>query len=377
MKASAHIHTVATLSLAALAIFPSCDSGKKEKNVNTPEMTVNVAKPQTDSIVLSKTYPAFLLADRDAAVVARVTGYITAKHYEDGTLVKEGTPLFSIESTTYRSQLAEAQSRLESAKANHEYCQKQFDAMKKALESDAVSKMDVIQAESNLRQSEAEIKSAQAAVTTADMMLGYCTVRAPFTGRISSPEVVVGDYVAGEGSPVKVTTIYNDRTILTILSVEDSRYIQIADAMKRGLIDYKHVPVSFGDSIIGTYTGELDYASPAVQKGTGTVTLRLLVDNHEGELKSGMYANVDLPYEVEPRAMLIKDAAIGTDQLGKYVYVVNDSNKVVYTPIETGDIYHDTLRIVNSGLNPTDRYVTQALLKVRDGMTVKPISISN
>ncbi len=337
-------------------------------------MSVNVATPQTDSIVLSKSYPAFLLADRDAAVVARVTGYITAKHYEDGTLVKEGTPLFTIESTTYRSQLAEAQSRLESAKANHDYCQRQFEAMTKALESDAVSKMDVIQAESNLRQSEAEIKSAQAAVTTANMMLGYCTVRAPFTGRVSSPEVVVGDYVAGEGAPVKMTTIYDDRTILTIFSVEDSRYINIADAMKKKQIDYGHVPVLFGDSIIGGYTGKLDYASPDVQKGTGTVTLRLLVDNHNGELKSGMYASVDLPYAIEPDAMLIKDAAIGTDQLGKYVYVVNDSNKVVYTPIETGDIYHDTLRIVKSGLSPTDRYVTQALLKVRDGMTVKPIS---
>lgn len=371
MKLSTQIHTGAILSLSALAMLTSCHSKKGDSKEGDAEMTVNVATPQTDSIVLSKTYPAFLLADRDAAVVARVTGYITAKHYEDGALVKEGAPLFTIESTTYRSQLAEAQSRLESAKANHDYCERQYEALKKALESDAVSKMDVIQAESNLRQSEADIKSAQAAVNTAGMMLGYCTVRAPFTGRISSADVVVGDFVAGEGAPVKLATIYDDLTILTIFSVEDSRYIAVANAMKQKILDYKHVPVQFGDSIIGTYTGELDYASPDVQKGTGTVKLRLLVDNPDGTLKSGMYANVDLPYAVKLDAMLIKEAAIGTDQLGKYVYVVNDSDKVVYTPVETGDLYHDTLRIVNSGLKPTDRYVTQALLKVRDGMTVK------
>ena len=371
MKLSTQIHTGAILSLSALAMLTSCHSKKGDGKEGDAEMTVNVATPQTDSIVLSKTYPAFLLADRDAAVVARVTGYITAKHYEDGALVKEGAPLFTIESTTYRSQLAEAQSRLESAKANHDYCERQYEAMKKALESDAVSKMDVIQAESNLRQSEADITSAQAAVNTAGMMLGYCTVRAPFTGRISSADVVVGDFVAGEGAPVKLATIYDDLTILAIFSVEDSRYIAVANAMKQKILDYKHVPVQFGDSIIGTYTGELDYASPDVQKGTGTVKLRLLVDNPDGTLKSGMYANVDLPYAVRPDAMLIKEAAIGTDQLGKYVYVVNDSDKVVYTPVETGDLYHDTLRIVNSGLKPTDRYVTQALLKVRDGMTVK------
>ena len=73
------------------------------------------------------------------------------------------------------------------------------------------------------------------------------------------------------------------------------------------------------------------------------------------------------------QAILIKDAAISTDQLGKYVYVVNDSNKVVYTPIKVGELYQDTLRIVSEGLSPADRYVTKAMLKVRDGMEVKPV----
>ena len=80
-----------------------------------------------------------------------------------------------------------------------------------------------------------------------------------------------------------------------------------------------------------------------------------------------------LPYAVDPKAILIKDASIGTDQKGKYVYVVNDDNKVVYTPIEVGELIDDTMRIVTEGLTPDSRYVTKALLKVRDGMTVKPI----
>ena len=86
-----------------------------------------------------------------------------------------------------------------------------------------------------------------------------------------------------------------------------------------------------------------------------------------------MYATVMLPYALDPKAILIKDAAISTGQLGKYVYVVNDSNKVVYTPIKVGELYQDTLRIVSEGLSPADRYVTKAMLKVRDGMEVKPV----
>ena len=84
-----------------------------------------------------------------------------------------------------------------------------------------------------------------------------------------------------------------------------------------------------------------------------------------------MYCTVHMPYKVDPAAMLVRDASIGTDQLGKYVYVVNDSGKVVYTPVKTGDLVADTMRLVTEGLRPGDRYVTSALLKVRDGMKVQ------
>jgi multidrug efflux pump subunit AcrA (membrane-fusion protein) len=97
------------------------------------------------------------------------------------------------------------------------------------------------------------------------------------------------------------------------------------------------------------------------------------VDNPYKELRPGMYATVNMPAETLNQAILVKDASIGTDQLGKYLYVVNDSNKVVYTPIKVGDLYQDSLRIVNSGIDKNSRYVTTALLKVRDGMKVNPI----
>lgn len=373
MKISANALT-ALLPLAAIITLGSCHSGKDKTSDGNQAPAVSVATPMIDSIVLHQSYPGFLISDRDAVVVARVNGYVTAKHYTDGQIVEQGAPLFTIESTTYQAQLSEAQSRLESATANNEYCAKQYEAMKKALESDAVSKMDVIQAESNLRQSEADIRNAKAAVTTASTMLGYCTIRAPFRGHVAAPSVVVGDYVGGEGSPVKMTTVYDDRVLLVSFSVEDSRYLQIMDTRAGKKVDYDHVPVIFGDTIAGTYTGEMDYVAPTVDRNTGTIGLRVVLDNSKDELRNGMYATVNLPYAIEPKAMLIKDAAISTDQLGKYVYVVNDSDKVVYTPIKTGELYQDSLRMVTSGLGPKDRYVTTALLKVTDGMTVKPVS---
>lgn len=87
-----------------------------------------------------------------------------------------------------------------------------------------------------------------------------------------------------------------------------------------------------------------------------------------------MFVSVALPYAVEPHAVLVRDASIGTDQLGKYLYVVNDSDKVVYTPVTVGELYHDTLRIISKGITPRSRYVTKALLNVRNGEKIKPVT---
>lgn len=336
-------------------------------------MEVTVAMPEVDSLTLRKTYPGYTEATQKADVVARVNGHITRKYFDDGQYVAAGAPLFEIESTTYRDQVARAEAQLQTAIATRDYATREYQAMKKALESDAVSKMSVIQAESAANEAEAAVKNAHAALQTARTTLGYCTIRAPFSGHVGAPTVVVGDYVAGEASPVVVTKIVNDKDIYVNFSVEDSQYLQLVDTKAGKQVDLDHVEVNFGDSILTKFYGPLNYQAPDVDRSTGTIRLRIRLQNPDGELKSGMYANVLLPYAVEPHAVVIKDASIGTDQLGKYVYLVNDSNRVVYTPVVVGELYQDSLRIISSGLKPTDRYVTQALLKVRDGMEVKPV----
>ena len=101
--------------------------------------------------------------------------------------------------------------------------------------------------------------------------------------------------------------------------------------------------------------------------------LRAELENPDGLLKPGLYVSVTLPYAVAEKAVLVDNASIGTDQLGKYLYVVNDSNIVSSRHIEVGQLVDDNMRIVNSGLLPNERYVTKALMKVRQGMTIQPI----
>lgn len=357
--------------LGLLGIAGACS----QKNAAPAEgpMEVTVARPVTDSVVIHQTYPAYLKSSRSTNIVGRVNGNIIAKHYTDGDFVREGQPLFSIDPTTYRNKLQQAEAQLSSAIASEEFASRQYEAMKKALESDAVSKMDVIQAESNWREAQAQIKNCRAAVDNARQMLGWCTVRAPFDGQVSAPVYTVGAYVGGEGSPVNMATIINDKLIRANFSVTDNRFLQLTETPEGKRIRLDSVPVTFGDTIAKTYYGTFNYSGLEVDQATGTIRMRLDIDNKNRELRQGMYCSVHLPVAVEPHALLILDAAIGTDQLGKYVYVVNDSDKVVYTPLEVGELVRDSLRIVNKGLKPNDRYVTRALLKVRDGMPVKPV----
>lgn len=334
---------------------------------------IDVAKPVVKPVVVHKTYPGYIIANRDIKVVARVNGTVTRKAYKNGEYVRQGQVMFTIEDTEYRDRVKQCEAQLQTAIATNKYATQHYNAVKKALESDAVSKMEVVQAESAMQESEAAIKSAEAALRTARNTLGYCIIRAPGDGHVSTASINVGDYVSGENSPVVITTIYDDEVVVAQFAIEESQYIKMKDEANSKKMDYDNISVTFTDTLPHSYSGKLNYVAPDVDKSTGTVKLQISLDNPYGELKDGMFATINMPEEELSEAILIRDASIGTDQLGKYVFVVNDSNKVVYTPVKIGEIVNDTMRIINDGLTANSRYVTKALLKVRDGMEVKPV----
>lgn len=361
------------LAAVGLGLFTSCHK-KSESDGRDAAMTVDVAVPEIDSVVLHKTYPGYLSASQKVQLVARVDGYLTSHPFQGGDFVKKGKVLFTIEDKNYRDAVAKAEAALADARSSYSYASSQYQAMEEALRSDAVSQMEVLQAKNSKEEAAAAIKSAEAALRTARTSLSYCTVTAPFDGHISSTNYDNGAFLAGAGSPVVLATIYDDAKMNANFSIEDSRYLELIKNFKDsvGDIDYSKMPVSFSEVLPHSYTGDLSYMAPRIDTSTGTMVLQASIENPYNELKDGMYATVSLPYVFKPDAILIKDASIGTDQLGKYIYVVNDSNKIIYTPIEVGETVNDTLRIVTKGIKPGEKYVTKALLKVRDGQTVAP-----
>lgn len=358
------------IALAALALIISCNRDKKESSEEAP--FVETALAETDSVTLIKTYPGLLAANNKIDVVGRVDGILIRRYYAEGDYVKKGQLLMSIEPTKYQDAVRQAEASLKTAQSQLDYYSRQYAAMKQALESDAVSKMDVIQAEANMRQAEASVMNATADLSIARTNLSYCSVRAELSGYITSSSLNPGSYINGEGGSPVLATIVDNSSFSAVFEIEEQQYedlLNIAGGL--GNAAFRDMKLGFNSKLPHTYTANLNFENPSMNESTGTMMLKGLVDNPYNELKNGMYLTVDLPYGFNPRAVLIKDAAVSTDQLGNYLYVVNDSNKVVYRPVKLGETYRDTLRIVESGLNAGERYITRGLLNVRPGETVR------
>lgn len=359
--------------IVAVALSMSACHHSSSSEAGDAEATIDVAYPVVDTVTLSTVYPGYLSANATVNVVARVNGQILTKNFTSGSLVQQGQVLFTIDPSTYQDQVKQAQATLTTAIATRDYAREHYDAVNKALESEAVSKMEVEQAKSAYEQAEASVKNATAALQSAQRLLSYCTVTAPITGMVDDNTMSAGNVVTGQGSPVVLTTIYDITSLSANFAIEDIRYQDIINAKEsKDSLNFQQVPVTFEEPLPHSYTGYISYVAPSMSNTTGTMKVKCKIQNPYNELRPGMYAKVLLPYSKLPDAILVNDASIGTDQLGKYLYVVNDSDKVVYTPITVGDLYADSMRVVTKGIGPKDRYVTKALLKVRDGMKINP-----
>lgn len=355
------------------AAVAACGSEKTEEKPRGPE-PVSVAVVITDSVVLHKTYPGWVDALVKTPVMARVNGLITSIDFQPGAMVQKGQLLYTIESTKYRDAVEQAASQLASAQSQYEYAKSHYAALQQAAKADAVSQMEVLQGKSAVEQAQASIRNCQAALQIAKTNLSYCSIRAPHKGNIEVSTPALSEYVNGEAQPVQLTMIYDNSVLNAKFNIEDSQYLEMLSGHKTLYgVDLRHVPINFEGIPKGSFFGDLSYQAPAIDKETGTLLLQCMLKNPDGVLKAGMYASIDLPYANEPEAMLVRDDALGADQLGKYLYVVNDSNRVVYTPVKVGELVRDSMRVVTSGLKPGQKYVTKALLKVRNGMEVKPV----
>lgn len=357
--------------LLVATLVVSCQNNN---NTATPQLPdISVANVVQDSVTLFASYPGYLEAYNYVDIVARVNGFQEATLYKAGQRVGKGDTLFIIEPAQYIDAVAQAEAALVTAQSEFYYAENNYKRMKSVANTDAISEIDLIKSEAAYYQAEAAIKNAEAALQSARTHLGYCYIRAPFSGTLTASKYSDGDYVTAANG--YMATLYQENKMYAYFSIDDTQYMKLIQNIKgkKTKLVEDAVRLTFTENLPHEYKGYIDYVAPNVDLSTGTLRVRIVVDNPYSDLKHGMYTTVHLPYSRSEKVMMVRDASIGTDQVGKFIYVVNDSNRVEMRHIETGELYNDTLRIVNSGLQPNERYVLKALQKVREGMTINPV----
>ncbi|MDY3858837.1 MAG: efflux RND transporter periplasmic adaptor subunit [Muribaculaceae bacterium] len=254
-------------------IMTGCHKNGKDASQALP--SIEVSSPVTDSVVDHRAFPGTIEAANKADVVARVNGTLLRKCFRDGDYVSKGQLLYVIESTTYRNAVTEAQAQLAAAQSRRSYYSRQYEAMKKAYASDAVSQMNVIETENNLKQAESDINTASAQLSDARTNLAYCNVTAPISGRVTASLVDVGNYVNGTGSPTVLCSIVDNNSLKISFDVDN---VTFAGLLPEGINHngplFTAVPLTFREPLKNHYTTDLYYSAPSVSSSTGTVTLK-------------------------------------------------------------------------------------------------------
>ena len=365
--------SVRLLSVASAAII----LGSCEQNsfVPPPPPKVEVAAPLQRSITRYIDATGNTAAVKSVDLVARVQGFLQSINYQDGAFVKAGTTLFTIEPETYKLKLEQAQAAEAGAQASLKQAEADFKRQTELVQRQAVSQATLDTSTSTRDNAQASLQQAQANTRIAQVNYGYTNVTAPFDGVVTAHQASVGELV-GVSSPTQLAQIVALDPIYVNFTVSEQDVLKVREeARRRGLTveDIKHLPVEVGLQTETGYPhkGTLDYVSPTLNQSTGTIAVRGILKNADRALLPGYFVRVRVPFDRQQNAMLVPDAALGADQAGRYVLVVNADNTVEQRKVTIGAL-DNGLRVVETGLKPDDRVVIGGLLRAIPGQKVDP-----
>jgi RND family efflux transporter MFP subunit len=368
---------VATAPRIAFVICVSVGLSACEQNSFVPppppkvEVAVPVQRPVTRYLeATGNTAPI-----KSVDLVARVQGVLQAIDYQDGTFVKEGTTLFTIEPETYKLKLEQAQAAEAGAQASAKQAEADFRRQSDLVQRQAVSQATLETSTSARDNAQANLQQAQANTKIAAVNYGYTNVVAPFDGIVSAHLVSIGELV-GAASPTQLATIVALDPIFVNFNVNEQDVLRIREeARRRGITtsELRQLPVEAALQTDSGYPhkGQLDYISPSLNQSTGTLAVRGVLPNSDRVLLPGFFVRVRVPFDEQKDALLVPNVALGSDQAGRYVLVVNGENVVEQRKVLTGPLEGD-LRVIETGLKPNDRVVTSGLLRAIPGEKVDP-----
>ena len=335
-----------------------------------PTPVVTTAVPLQKQITEWDEFIGRFKATKSVDVRPQVSGQIVSVHFTDGQYVRAGAPLFSIDSRPYRAALAQAQAEVARASSALALSRDNLDRALRLVSEDAVAANEVDRLKAEVRNNTANLAAARAAVTARQLDVGFTTVRAPISGRISDRRIDAGNLVSGGNG--------TSATLLTTINAVDPVYFEFSGsealylkAQHEGLKKGTPVEIRLQDETDYRWHGRLDFADNGLDPDSGTIRARAIVPNEKGILTPGLFGRMRLATGGTHAALLVPDTAITTDQTRKQVLVVAKDGTVAARTVELGPQV-GSLRVIEKGLSPTDRVVIAGVQMAMPGQKVRP-----
>lgn len=339
---------------------------------------VQVAHPLVKPSVENVTFTGRTQAMEIVEIKAQASGYLKEVKFRDGARVEENDVLFVIDQEPYEANLQAAKAQLEEAKASLAKADADFKRAQSLIQKGAVSREEYDQRVAERIVAQASQQAAMAAVTSAEIDLGYTEIKAPIPGRLSLADVTEGNLVSAN-NPVTLTTLVRDDPIYVYFEVDEPALLQSrrelaqsGKVVRTGHVVDQEIQVNIGltDEEGFPHQGTLDFIDNRVSASTGTIRCRAVFDNKDMLLIPGLFVRVQIPLGDPEPTMFVADRAINTDQGQKFVYVVNAEDKVEYRAVDLGPEQHG-LRPVLDGLSKDDWVIVNGVQRARPGITVQ------
>jgi RND family efflux transporter MFP subunit len=367
--------------LAAVAMASGC---KPPPGTSAPPAppTLQVAHPVPAVVNEWDEFTGRLVSPEAVEVRARVSGYIEKVHFKEGSDVRQGDLLFTIDQRVFQAVVDRARAVLGAARARAELAAGEARRAEGLAATRAISTDTFENRLKSSTEAAEAVRSAEAELKVAELDLEFSEVRAPIAGRISNARVTAGNLVTGGNSAgsTLLTTIVSLDPIHCYIQVDEAsvlRYRQLYREGRRASAIHEKVPaeMGLGNEAGFPHQGHIDFVDNQLDPATGTIRARAVFPNEDRLMAPGLFARVRIPGNGQYNAVRIRDSALASDQGRAYVLTVNEQDTVVYQPVQTGPVI-DGLRVVREGIDAHDRVVVSGLMIARPGQTVKPQTVS-
>lgn len=362
---------VAIIALAIIAMFgvAGCSSSKEQQKQAEQAVIVDAINVIKKDIPRVFDYTGFIEADKEVNLAAHVSGNLTKQFAQGGEMVSEGQALFEIDPRTYKTAVLNSKANLATAKSEQIRLKNDVRRYKELFEKGAVSKQTYQSIEAQFQQANANVEAKEALLEAAKINLDDTIIRAPFSGKLGTNDLNVGNYVTA-GSTI-IATISNSTPILVNFSISETEYLKLMSNKKDKGDALADLTLTLSDGSVYPYRGKLAEVNRNIGDNTGTLTIKAKFDNPDSILIPGMFAHITAVAGIQKGAILVPQRAISQELYKNFVSVIDKDNKVKLQEVKLGTTVGQ-MQVIESGLKGDEEIIVEGLNKVHSGSLVKP-----